>query len=149
MKISVAYLLMQKHLKIIKAETTGETSFRHHPESLHLGSLTGRVTYKNWTRDIAARRGLTQQFVACNSSSTSHSLWSLTVPHIMFWCIPILHKFCYSSHFRKVGGWIWGGHRVVPKMVYTGQNWWTVPQRICLLSVGRLSGDRLKLTVVC
>ena len=73
---------MQKHLEIIKAKTTGETSFRHHPESQHLGSLMGRGTYKNWTRDIATRRGPTQQFVACDSSSTSHSLWSLTVPHI-------------------------------------------------------------------
>ena len=61
---------MQKHQEIIKAETTGETSFRHHPKSQHLGSLMGRVTYKNWTTDVVTRRGLTQQFVACDSSNT-------------------------------------------------------------------------------
>lgn len=73
---------MQKHQEIIKTETTGETSFCHHPKSWHLGSLMGRVTYKNWTKDIATRRGLTQQFVACDSSNTCKTfLWPLTVPH--------------------------------------------------------------------
>ena len=61
---------MQKHQDIIKAETTDKTSFRHHPKGQHLGSVMGRVTDKNWTTDIATRRGLTQRFVACDSSNT-------------------------------------------------------------------------------